>query len=181
MHCDTTLLTLYWSGELSEQETAQIEEHLATCEACRQELAELNAIQVMVADMPQERAPRDFVEAAASPQLEPQHKVITFLRKPAVAYPTFGAIAMAAAILIVLMGPWFGTSPVLTDGVSLAIRQPARELYTKVTTANRHTATRRASIRRASNFRARAGSLAKKIQLTKRLAYSRSRTQRFTR
>lgn len=177
MHCDITILTLYWSGELSPQETAQVEEHLATCETCRQELAELDAMQSMVSEMKQEAAPRDFVSDAIQAESTPKHKVITFLRKPAVTYPAFGAIAMAAAVLIVIMGPWFDRSPLVKGDMPVAVRQSTRSLYAKV---NGY-ATKRATPRRTTNFRARAGHLAKKVLLAKKLSHRRSRNSRITR
>lgn len=42
------LLALYGSGELSPQEQAMVEEHLASCDRCRQELAKLNEVPALI-------------------------------------------------------------------------------------------------------------------------------------
>lgn len=173
MNCDNTILTLYWSGELSEAEARQVEEHLADCETCRRELAELRELDSMVQELEPEQAPRDFVSDVMGQTVPRRSRVIEFLRRPAVSYPAFGAVAMAAAILLVVMGPWFGSSPV-TRVSSVIMHQSAHTLYSKVTTANRQHSFKR----RTSNFRARTGQLAKKIQLTKRLSTSRKTFRR---
>ena len=47
MSCDEyePMLTAYVDGELEAEDRLRLEEHLAGCEACRQALAELNALQ----------------------------------------------------------------------------------------------------------------------------------------
>lgn len=42
------LLALYGSGELSPQEQAMVEEHLASCDRCRKELAKLNEVPALI-------------------------------------------------------------------------------------------------------------------------------------
>jgi len=180
MNCDITMLTLYWSGELSEQEALQIEEHLAECATCRQELAELRAMDEMVTGTPQRTAPCDFVSMASCHVTKGRPSVLQFICKPAVAYPAVGAIAMAAAVLIVIMGPWFNKPPAITVASSHATRQTAMALYTKVSNANRYATAQRASSSR-TNFRARTGYLTKRIQLAKRRSFSRSKTYRIER
>jgi len=172
MQCDITQLTLYWSEELSEQEAAQVEDHLVTCARCRKELGELWAMQELMTGVPTESAPRDFVAEVSRKADESKTLHVAFWRKPVVAYPAFGAIAMAAAILIVVMGPWFDKPPAVAS-----VRHTTRTLYAKINSAHRLTS-RQAAIRDTTNFRARAGQLARDMRFARRIASSRTNPYR---
>ena len=52
MHCDCDQLQRYHDGELDAAEMRNTEAHLAACEKCRSELAELRAFSAMVAASP---------------------------------------------------------------------------------------------------------------------------------
>ncbi|QJB55645.1 zf-HC2 domain-containing protein [Pseudodesulfovibrio sp. zrk46] len=181
MNCDLTLLTLYWSNELSADETRQVEAHLKECKACRLELAELKAMDDLLVHDEPAQAPKDFVAAAIHKAAPASYsaRLLEFLRRPAVSYPAYGAIAMAAAIMLVVMGPWFDSSKV-TEISNLTIGQSSSFLQHRVNKAQRQSH-KDAPFKRTTNFRARAGHLAKKIQLAKRLTHSRNRTFKTTR
>ena len=184
MHCNETQLTLYWSGELPADEAATVEAHLKVCEACRTELAELNGLQNAMADLPQENAPRDFVAAASAKANRPPLRLGDFIRKPSLACPLFGSLAAAAALLLILAGPWnqpagqtLASSPMVTEDLGA-------QAYAKAKQTIQQTTTRMTTARRSNaNFRVRTGTLVKRIQMSKRTlkrSYRHSRTTRRT-
>lgn len=100
-------LSAYADGEtLDPQERSRIEQHLETCEACRQELAELSAIQQLLADLPEPEVPRSFrlspsdVEGADTDQGPDPTPIQPWLLRH---QSTFRAAAMAAALLLALV------------------------------------------------------------------------------
>ncbi len=181
MNCDITMLTLYWSGELSQEEAEQVEAHLTYCTACRQELAELNAMDESVKALPQEQAPRDFVSPAVKETDSRSTSVLAFIRRPIVAYPSMGGMAIAAAILIMVMGPWFTQPAPVAEILPQLKRQSGMALYAKAVDAKQRVTARKTSLRRTTNFRARAGHLTKRIRLAKRLTFRRNTTVPTTR
>jgi hypothetical protein len=92
-HLDPELLSAYIDAELSPDDMRQVEEHLAVCETCRREHAELRGISTMVRELPV-YLPRRVVEIDAADQRRPANGVAKILEfaKP---------LAVAALILLV--------------------------------------------------------------------------------
>ena len=55
------LLSSYIDGEVTDAERARVEEHLATCDACREELESLRWTVSVLAEMPEVQTSRSFV------------------------------------------------------------------------------------------------------------------------
>ena len=60
-------LSAYSDGELTADETRQLEAHIATCAACRNELAALRQVQALLRAMPEPHLPRSFVLPPSGP------------------------------------------------------------------------------------------------------------------
>jgi hypothetical protein len=63
-------LSPYLDGMLSDQESRRLEAHLAQCQACRDELAELRATVQALAELPLAEVPRSFALTAAPRRIE---------------------------------------------------------------------------------------------------------------
>jgi len=63
-------LSPYLDGMLSVQESRRLEAHLAQCQTCRDELAELRAAVQALAELPLAEAPRSFALTAAPQRIE---------------------------------------------------------------------------------------------------------------
>jgi hypothetical protein len=90
-------LSPYLDGMLSKQESSRLEEHLAQCQACREELADLRATIEALAELPLAEAPRSFALTAVPQRIE--------ALRPAARRAEFGlglATALAAFILAVV-------------------------------------------------------------------------------
>ena len=83
------LLSPYLDGEVSPRGRERVEQHLATCEACRQELEELRATVNLVQALPQVAPPRAFTLAEAPSR---------GFRLPAL--PWGGPLATATAVML---------------------------------------------------------------------------------
>lgn len=98
-------LSAYADGEaLAPQERERVERHLETCEVCRQELAELSAIQQLLSELPEPEVPRSFRLSPEDVETERHGPAPTpiqpwLLRHQA----TFRVAAMAAALLLALV------------------------------------------------------------------------------
>lgn len=96
------LLSPYLDGVLSARDSRRLEGHLAQCEACRDELAELRATVQALAELPLAEAPRSFALAAAPvPTLRPVAGRMEFGLRVATA-------AAAFALAVVLVGDFAG-------------------------------------------------------------------------
>jgi hypothetical protein len=97
-------LSAYVDDMLSERARRRLEDHLDSCEACRQELAELRATVEALGSLPMAEAPRSFTLAAAP--------VAEARPRPAARRLEFGlrlATATAAfALTVVLIGDFAG-------------------------------------------------------------------------
>ena len=95
-------LSPYLDGVLSARDSRRLEGHLAQCQACRDELAELRATVQALAELPLAEAPRSFALAAApQPALRPAARRMEFGLRLATA-------AAAFALAAVLVGDFAG-------------------------------------------------------------------------
>ncbi len=101
----------YIEGCLSQQEKQYFDEHLACCDKCRQQVADMRATVDMLKDMEIKEVPRGLearIVAAVQP-LIPSTKRRGFSRSKVNAF-----IAAASALIIVTLAvasyPWFGLS-----------------------------------------------------------------------
>ncbi len=99
-------LSPYLDAELSPGDQRQLEAHLAACEACRAELAELRAVRKALASMPLEKEPRSF---ALTPSMveRPSPSGSSALRRLETASRLAAAglaVALAAVLLLDLRG-----------------------------------------------------------------------------
>ena len=97
-------LSPYVDGKLSAQESRRLEEHLAQCRACRDELEELRATVQAMAELPLVEAPRSFALTAAPRRVE--------ALRPAARRLEFGlraaTVAAAFVLAIVAVGDLLG-------------------------------------------------------------------------
>ncbi len=94
-------LALYLDGELSLGDQRRLEDHLAACEACRIELAELRAVKRALGSIPLEDAPRSF--ALTPGMLEgPRRSGASTLRRLEMA-SRLAAAGLAVALAVVLV------------------------------------------------------------------------------
>lgn len=99
-------LSPYLDADLSPGDQRQLEAHLAACEACRAELAELRAVRKALASMPLEKEPRSF---ALTPGMveRPSPSGSSALRRLETASRLAAAglaVALAAVLLLDLRG-----------------------------------------------------------------------------
>jgi hypothetical protein len=95
-------LSPYLDGALSARDSRRLEGHLAQCQACRDELAELRATVQTLAELPLAEVPRSFALAAAPvPVLRPAARRMEFGLRLATA-------AAAFALAAVLVGDFAG-------------------------------------------------------------------------
>jgi len=107
MNCDAIReqLSAYLDGELEAEEAEQVREHLASCEACRKELASLEELTGVLRALPRHKAPGEI-----------EREVVTYierdllLRAPtrsqgwAVVRKTLGMVTLAAASALIAVG-----------------------------------------------------------------------------
>ncbi len=96
--CNLNLLSAWLDGEVTAQQAAACERHLAVCASCRARLDELRQARTLLRDLPQVAVPSDLadrIKLAAAEELA-QHQ--SGLLWPAWAAP----LAVAAALLIAL-------------------------------------------------------------------------------
>ena len=94
MKCKYTNIMLYWSGELSQRQREEMEQHLKTCDTCREMLTNLEALEKEFTALPIIEPKRDLVQAAIEKQKVPEKRP-WWLPAP--------AIQFAAAITVVLV------------------------------------------------------------------------------
>jgi anti-sigma factor RsiW len=116
-------LSAYMDGELSPAETARVENHLRECEACTENLTTLRQTVALLQELPAKPAPRSFAVRPASVKA----------RRAAVpsawGYGLLkGATALAALLLVVLIGGDLALRFVGAPMASLAPAAPAAEV-----------------------------------------------------
>ncbi len=95
-------LSAYVDNQLSAGDTKAVDQHLATCDACRQELEGLRAIALAVRDLPSVAAPRSF---ALTPELVGERPAPARERLPQFAGGMrLAGAALAVALAVVLTG-----------------------------------------------------------------------------
>ena len=91
------LLDAYHDGELAEDEKKSVTEHLASCQACTNALAQIQQLVLGIKSMPMSMPSRDIVESLNFDQYEKKSNVIPFSRKFGIG---IGAVAAAAVALV---------------------------------------------------------------------------------
>ncbi len=87
------LLSAYIDGEVSASETSRVEEHLAGCQECRDELASLRSTVDLLRRLPELAVPRSFALSEA-PQRRPTPTIVWTARL---------ATSAAAVLLVALL------------------------------------------------------------------------------
>jgi anti-sigma factor RsiW len=103
MTCDFVRERLndYVDGDLAAAEVHEVELHLATCGACREEERALRALLAQAAALPKVARPGRDLWPGIAEEIGKPHRVLTFQARTAV----WGGLAAAAALLIaVLLG-----------------------------------------------------------------------------
>ena len=98
-HLDAYALNAYLDDVVSSEERRQIDEHLATCEDCRQELAELGAVRDLLRDLPQYNPPRSF-QIGAEHEGRNTAEPTTILRL----LPIIRTLSVAAVLAFMVVG-----------------------------------------------------------------------------
>jgi len=107
------LLSAHLDGELTADETATVEAHLADCSSCRDELDATRGVRSKVRDAPPIEAPFGFYERLARPSrsARPSRRV----------WPALSSVAAIAAAWVAVVG--FATTPQRPD-----VKPPVDEL-----------------------------------------------------
>ena len=87
------LLSSYIDGEVTDAERARVEEHLATCDACHEELESLRWTVSVLKEMPEIQTSRSFAVSAPSDRAPERPRLVTVTRWA----------ASAAAVLLVAL------------------------------------------------------------------------------
>lgn len=121
MSCDQfdKLGFLYLYGELDELERTDFERHLVTCEACRQELAQSQAVIRLLSELPLEKPDEANVQALLSKAFVRPRSVLslstdviralTRVLRPKTTPAWLGAVATAVISIVVVLSfsvPW---------------------------------------------------------------------------
>ena len=104
-------LSSYLDGRLSPAESTRLEEHLASCEPCRQHLEELRAVVEGLRALPSAPAPRSFAlrpEQVKAPQRRRPVGPAVWAQR-ASAFAPAGVAAVALLLFLVLVGVDLGT------------------------------------------------------------------------
>jgi Putative zinc-finger len=93
------LLSAHYDGELSESERANVDKHLADCQACQTRLMEVAAVAATLKALPTLSPKTDIAENIGL-LIAAQPTAITAIRKP-LAWSAFGIAAAAAGVIVV--------------------------------------------------------------------------------
>ena len=89
-------LSGYIDGQVNGREKAALETHLASCERCRTELAQLHSVRTILHSLPPVQAPRSF-------RLTPQQVAPVARPRPIAASPALNAVRLAGAVAAVAL------------------------------------------------------------------------------
>lgn len=108
-HHEAELIGAYVLGALDPDEVADFEAHLATCDACRDELAELGGVATALAlaappAEPPTRLRRNVLDAIAAPQPARPTPLPRRSTRFGFAVPIAGALALAAVVALAFLG-----------------------------------------------------------------------------
>ena len=114
-------LSAYMDGELGDQWMERVEQHLAACTRCREELARLDTADRLLLDAPEVTVPpflASRIVARAREQVERRVAVPWWLpaRSPGLAYAMASAVLAGGIILGLQMGK--GLAPIAAGGES---------------------------------------------------------------
>jgi anti-sigma factor RsiW len=111
-----TMLTAHAAGELSEIEDHRVRRHLATCPACRGELARERKLRELAAETPPVRCPDQVVDSILAAVDADERLQRRAARRAIATWPrTMAAASMlAAAVLLALVLPRNPTAPTAT-------------------------------------------------------------------
>ena len=99
-HVGADTLAEYMDGRLAAAARTRVDQDLASCASCREELEELRTTVSMLQQLPEESVPRSFAMAAPPPQ-QAAPRAYTPMRMPQWVYA--GAASAAAVVLAVLI------------------------------------------------------------------------------
>lgn len=104
-HINPDTLSEYVDGRIQGTELARIDDQLAACELCREEVASLRSMVTMLRELPQEAPSRSFIMAAPPPMPgespSSAFQLSNWLRVPQWAYA--GAASVAVIVLVALV------------------------------------------------------------------------------
>ena len=106
MNCDTIkeLLWAYLENETTAEETAEIEEHLEGCAACREELAQQKELKNALASLPDEELPEGY-HTELMQKLQAENKVVPFpVKKKTRGWKQLSMIAAAVLVVVAAGG-----------------------------------------------------------------------------
>ena len=102
----------YVDGELTAPELDEVELHVASCAACREEERELRALLAHAAALPKGVAPRRDLWPAISREIEARRRVIPFVPRRVL----YGGLAVAAALVLAFVFRHQGPRPQAPGG-----------------------------------------------------------------
>ncbi len=99
MRCTYEDIMLYWSGELSGKRRDEMENHLKTCDQCRQMLSDLEALEQEVKTLPLLKPGKDLVQIALEKYERSEKRFWSLLPVPA-----FRFVAALVVVFILSVG-----------------------------------------------------------------------------
>ncbi|HEY9061591.1 MAG TPA: anti-sigma factor [Pseudobacteroides sp.] len=97
------LISLYIDGELKGDLLSEFEEHIRSCETCRNELEDVNSVIAMLNDTPEEDLPSNFKDELHEKLLREQTKKESFV---SVVLSRYSHVFASAAGLLIIFSIW---------------------------------------------------------------------------